>query len=106
MTPKPHFLALITYLTTEQGGRKTPAASGFGAKIQFPFYGEPLSGIQNFIESDKAFPGETLNAEITLLADTALFKGKIYAGMDFEFYEAEIMIGSGVIKKLVQPEGW
>lgn len=103
MTPQPHFLALLTYLTTEQGGRKTPAATGYRPQIQFPFHSGQFPGSQNFIDTENAFPGETLNAEITL-PETDYFKGRIYAGLDFEFYENGVLIGTGVIKKLLHPD--
>lgn len=99
----PHFIALLTYVTEENGGRKTPASSGYRPTIKFPFYTGMFSGMQNFIGTDLVFPGDTVNAEITLL-NTDHFKGKIYEGLDFEFYEGSNLIGSGLITKILNPD--
>ena len=103
MNSKPHFLALLTYFKSEDGGRKTPALSGYRPGIKFSFYNDLFTGIQKFIDTDMAFPGDIINAEITLL-NTEYFKGKIYEGLDFDFFEGPNLIGHGVIKKILSPE--
>ena len=103
MDLKPHFLALLTYLTAEDGGRKTPAISGFRPGIKFPFNDDIFVSIQTFIDTDLAFPGDIINAEITLI-NTEYFNGKIYEGLDFDFFEGPTLIGHGVIKRILNPE--
>ncbi len=99
----PHFTALLTYVTEAQGGRTTPVSSGYRPTIKFPFHTGMFSGIQNFIGRDLVFAGDTVNAEITLL-NTEYFKGKIYEGLDFEFYEGAVLIGSGLVTKILNPD--
>ena len=103
MDLKPHFLALLTYRSAEDGGRKTPALSGFRPGIKFPFHDGLFIGIQTFTDVDLAFPGDIINAEITLI-NTDSFGGKIYEGLDFDFYEGSNLIGHGIIKKILNPE--
>lgn len=97
-----HFLALLTYLKTEDGGRKTPAVSGYRPGIKFSFHNDLFTGAQKFIDVEFAFPGDVINAEITLL-NPEYFKGKIYEGLDFGFYEGPNLIGRGIIKRILDP---
>jgi len=103
MELKPHFLALLTFIKSEDGGRKTPALSGYRPGIKFPFHDGFFTGVQTFIDAELAFPGDVINAEIALL-NTEYFKGKIYEGLDFDFFEGSNLIGHGVIKKILNPE--
>jgi len=45
-----HFLAELQYFKTENGGRKSPAKSGFRPRVRFPFSEKSTSGLQNFID--------------------------------------------------------
>lgn len=101
MKTKPHFVANLKYLKSEEGGRLAPATSGYRPGIKFPFYAGFFSGIQTFIGKDTVISGENIEAEITLL-DTNYFKGKLCEGMKFEFYEGSILIGNGIITKLLK----
>lgn len=103
MDPNPHFLALLTYLTSDEGGRTIPALSGYGPAIKFPFDTGLYTGAQKFIDTELAFPGDVLNAEITML-NREYFKGKLYEGLDFDFFEGQKRIGHGIIKKMFEPE--
>lgn len=103
MTPKPHFLALLTFSTTEDGGLKIPALSGYRPGIKFSFQQEASICIQQFQDTDYAFPGDVRNAEITLL-DPENFKGRLYEGLDFKFFEGTNLIGRGVIKTILNPQ--
>lgn len=46
------------------------------------------------------FPGDTVEAEIIILA-VEHFENKLREGMSFEFREGEKIIGTGVIKHIV-----
>lgn len=99
----PDFIATLTYRTTEQGGRKTPAASGYKPQLRFPFDIMTTSGQQKFIGKDKLYPGETTDAEIRILS-VDYFKHKLEAGMTFDFCEGARIIGTGVIKEIINSE--
>jgi len=103
MKSESHFIALLTYVSSEKGGRSTPASSGYRPTIKFPFEQGMFTGIQNFIGTDLVFPGDVVNAEITLLSAEHLV-GKIYAGLDFEFFEGTNLIGHGVITKMLSAD--
>jgi translation elongation factor EF-Tu-like GTPase len=64
MNPMPDFIAVLTYLSAEEGGRKTPARSRYRPGIKFPFSSMQTSGQQIFIGTDIVYPGETVEAEI------------------------------------------
>ena len=103
MTLAPHFIAQLTYLSTEEGGRKTNALSGYRPGIKFPFYSGLFSGVQNFIGIDFVCPGQVVNAEITLF-DADYFKEKLNEGLEFDFFEGPRLVGHGKILKLIHPE--
>ncbi len=98
MNTRPHFTALLTYASEKDGGRSTPASSGFRSAIKFPFGQRMFFGIQNFTDAELAFAGDSVTAEITLL-DFNDLKDSLYEGLDFEFFETDLLIGSGVILK-------
>jgi len=96
MKKRPHFKALITYNKTEDGGIVTPVSSGFRASFIFPFENRMYIASQTFPEAELVFPGDVINAEITLIGDDML-NDKLYEGMDFEVADQSGTIGSGVI---------
>jgi len=101
MNPKMHFIALLTYLPSKKGKRTTPVSSGYRPSIKFPFDQGQFTGVQNFVDTDLVFPGDTVTAEITML-DKEYFEGKIYKGLDFDFFEGQNLIGHGIITKLLE----
>lgn len=100
MNSKPHFVALLTYLDSKDSKLSSPVSSGYRPAIQFQFQQEHINGIQNFIDVEFVFPGDTVTAEISLVTNQEI-QDKLYVGLDFEFYEASILIGHGVITKLL-----
>ncbi len=99
---QPDFIAKVTYLTTEQGGRKGYAASGYRPHVKFDGRKELTSGEQLFIDKDKVFPGETVNAEIRILG-TDFFKNYLFVGQHFEVAEASHLVGHGEILEVINP---
>lgn len=97
---KTDFIAQLTYKSTENGGRTTPAHSGYRPTIKFPFDKMQTSGSQTFIDAEKAFPGETVYAKIRIIA-FEYFAGRLAEGMCFDFREGDKIIGTGEIKRIV-----
>lgn len=93
------FIAELNYLTTEQGGRKTPAMSNYRPQIKFGFDEMQTSGQQTFIDREIVFPGDVVDAEIKILAVNH-FANKLTEGMRFEFLEGLKLIGTGKIKRI------
>jgi len=102
MKIKPNFTALLTYLPSKDGVKTTPVSSGYRPSIKFPFDLELYIGVQTFLGTDLVFPGDTANAEIALLKSDYV-TGKIYEGLDFDFFEGENLIGHGVVTKIIDP---
>lgn len=100
MKIKPNFTALLTYLPAKDGVKTTPVSSGYRSSIKFPFDLELYIGVQTFAGDDLVFPGDTVTTEIALLKSDYV-TGKIYEGLDFDFFEGENLIGHGVVTKVI-----
>jgi hypothetical protein len=100
MNRSPHFIADLQYFTPEQGGRKTPAFSGYRPHIKFGFSEMMTSGQQKFIDKEKVFPGEKVRAEITIMS-IDFFKNKLTVGLNFNFREGPHIIGTGIITEIL-----
>ncbi|HLO60325.1 MAG TPA: hypothetical protein VK179_16360 [Bacteroidales bacterium] len=94
------FIAILTYKSTEQGGRKTPAHSGYRPQVKFNFEEMQTSGQQTFIGKDIVYPGDTVEARIKILS-VDHFTNSLTEGMDFEFKEGDKIIGTGIIKEIL-----
>jgi hypothetical protein len=97
---KVDFIAELQYLTTEQGGRKTPANSGYRSQMKFDFTEIQTSGQQTFIDKETVYPGDKVNAKIKILSPD-YFTDCLTKGMNFEFCEGSTIIGTGQIKYIV-----
>lgn len=96
---KPHFIALLNFISEIEGGRKTPISSGYRTGIKFSFNSELILGEHHFMDTDLVFSGDTVTAEITIIVLEKLNR-KLYTGLDFDFYEGEILMGKGVVTKI------
>jgi len=94
------FIAVLTYKSTAEGGRISPAKSGIRPAVKFPFADRMTSGQQKFINTEWVNPGETVTAEITILA-TDYFEGTLYEGLEFEFKEGSRLTGTDIITKIL-----
>ena len=94
------FIAELKYKTTEDGGRKTPAFSGYRPQLKFNFTDLQSSGSQFFINTDIANPGESVIAEIQILSPH-FYHNQLEIGMDFELREGEVIIGTGKIIEII-----
>lgn len=99
---EPDFVAKVTYLTTEQGGRKGNAKSGYRPHLKFSGRKELTSGEQLFVDKDEVFPGETVVAEIRILG-VDFFKNYLFVGQSFEVAEASHLVGHGEIIEIINP---
>ena len=97
---QPDFVAVTKYLTTEEGGRKGYAASGYRPHVKFEGSKMLTTGEQLFIDKDNVYPGETVTAEIRILAKDS-FLGKLYSGLKFELCEGQNTIATGYISNVI-----
>lgn len=101
MENDPHFTALLTYLSEKESGKSTPYPNGTRAGFIFSFQNKIIFGNKNFIELNLVYPSDIVNTNITLLTNLQTLE-KLYVGLDFEFYEGDILIGKGIITKLLE----
>ena len=94
------FIANLKYFTTEEGGRVTPAKSGYRPQLHFAFESIITSGQQIFLDREWVCPGENINAEITM-PSPQFFENKLFEGLQFKFCEGAKIIGTGTILKIV-----
>jgi translation elongation factor EF-Tu-like GTPase len=99
---KPHFIALVNFNSEKEGGRKTPTSSGYRSHLKFSFHAEPILAEQHFTDAELVFSGDQVTSEITLISSID-FTGKIYSGLDFDFYEGEHLVGRGIVTKILLP---
>lgn len=97
---KADFIASLTYLTTEQGGRQTPAFSSYRPQVKFEFTEMQTSGEQTFIDRKIVYPGDTVEAEIKIIS-VDYFAGQLKEKMKFDFREGSRIIGTGQIKHIL-----
>jgi len=100
MNKNADFIAVLKYRTTEEGGRKTPAYSGYRPQVKFSFQKIQTSGQQTFINKKIVYPGEIVEAEIKIIS-VEIFKNCLEEGMNFEFREGDRIIGTGQIIKIL-----
>ncbi|HSZ34975.1 MAG TPA: hypothetical protein VK772_16780 [Puia sp.] len=90
------FIAVLKYKTTEEGGRKSPAYSGYRPQVKFHFTEMHTSGRQTFIDREIVYPGETVRAYIKITSPH-LFERLLSEGLEYEFREGDTIIGTGII---------
>ena len=63
----PDFIAQVRYLSTEEGGRRTPARSGYRPHFKLPYKEWLTSCNQEFLDKEIVNPGDTVFAEMKIL---------------------------------------
>ena len=96
---KPDFIAHLKFLTSEQGGRSTPAASGYRPHFKLKGKKELTSAQQTFIDKEMVYPGEEVVSEIRILWEEA-FEGLLEKGSEFELAEGPRVIAIGTIQEV------
>lgn len=94
------FIAVLNFLPTESGGRNNFALSGYRPAIKFEFSELQTSARQVYIDREKVFPGDIVEAEIKMVSADQ-FQGMLTRQMKFDFREGSSIIGTGVIKHVV-----
>ncbi|PZR22991.1 MAG: hypothetical protein DI539_04215 [Flavobacterium psychrophilum] len=97
---QPDFIATLYYRTTEEKGRATAAKSGYRPTVKFPFDKMMTTGIQTFVGKELVYPGESIDAIISILSFEH-FYNRLDVGMEFIFAEGQRIIGTGVIKEIL-----
>jgi elongation factor Tu len=93
--------AEIYYLTPEEGGRSSPAFTGY--RPQFYYDGRDWGASHIYPDVEVANPGETVRAYLGFLSPEEHL-GKIKVGMEFEIREGARIVGKGVVTKIMELE--
>ena len=91
--------AEITFLTTEEGGRKTPAFSGY--RPQFYVDGQDFVVVHKFFDgTEPVYPGQTVKAYLSFTYPEYLVK-VLHPGKEFLIREGQRVIARGSVTKIL-----
>lgn len=99
----PDFNAQLTYLTEAEGGRNTPLGNGHRTRIVFQHLSDEGIAEHQFEAQDLVFPGDVLEAQLSLVVNDD-FQSALQRGDDFDFFEGDRKIGSGVITSILNSD--
>jgi translation elongation factor EF-Tu-like GTPase len=94
----PDIEAEITFVPTAEGGRKTPAFSGY--RPQFYYDGYDWDAIQDYPDVSAVCPGQTVRALLRFMSPGA-HVGRIFPGMEFLCREGAKVVARGRITKIL-----
>jgi translation elongation factor EF-Tu-like GTPase len=95
-----NFTAILTLLPTQNGGRKRPVFDNY--RPSFSFSSKNLiSGEISFPEKDQVDPGTTAIAHIKLLP-SKIIRHNLKSGDSFTILEGNKLVGTGVIKDILE----
>ncbi len=99
MAGPPHIEAKIEYVTTEAGGRSTPAFSGY--RPQFYYHGHDWDAEHMYPESEKVLPGDTVKAHLRFVSPQE-HHGNISVGMPFLIREGARTVAYGIVTRVFE----
>lgn len=96
----------IRYLTTEEGGRKTPVASGY--RGQFYYDGNDWDGFQYFPDiapTEFVELGKEVRVHVRFTYERweAIHQHKLHVGKSFQVREGSKVVGEGIVTRLDVP---
>jgi translation elongation factor EF-Tu-like GTPase len=98
----PDIEAEITFLPTEEGGRRSAAVSGYRPNHNFGL-ASLNDAAHEYIGRDSAAPGETVLANMWFLAPQYQV-GRLVPGFTFTVQEGSRIVGHGVVRKVLNAE--
>jgi elongation factor Tu len=90
--------AEITYLTTEEGGRRKPAFTGY--RPQFYYDGRDWDAIHTYPDVELVMPGQTARAYLSFLSPECHI-GRLHTGKEFLIREGQRVIARGRVTKVI-----
>lgn len=97
---EPDFIAELEFMTTENGGRKGYASSGYRPIFKLNNKKEMTSANLIFNDKQKVFPGDKTIALINILW-TEEFENLLYPELEFELLEPPRIIAKGKITEIL-----
>ena len=91
----------LTFLSTEEDGRKGHAFSGY--RSQFYYDGHDWDAIHNYLNVEAVYPGQTVTAQLSFLSPQC-HVGKLYPGKEFLIREGQRVVGKGRVTKILDLE--
>lgn len=98
----PDLEADITFLSTEEGGKKCAVRSNYRPSHDFGLVGMLNDAHHEFVGCESVAPGETARSTLWLLAPECQV-GRFYPGFEFTVHEANHLVARGVIVAVVNP---
>jgi len=95
-----HLEATIRFLTTEEGGRRSPTYSGY--RPQFYYDGIDCDAEHEYPDAEIVNPGDTVRTHLRFLRPE-VHVGKMYVGMPFKIREGSRTVGEGTVTSIVDP---
>lgn len=93
--PIDHVEALITYLSTEHGGKKEPVYR-YGYRPQFYYDGQDWAAQHNYPDVEQVMPGDTARALLCFTMPER-HAGKLQVGKPFLIREGQGVVAYGVV---------
>lgn len=102
MNPNPKDIEVeMTFLTTEEGGRKNPVWSGY--RPQFHYDGQDWDAAHEYIEVQSVRPGDTIKAYLRFF-NPQNHSGKLHVGQKFLIREGSRTVAQGHITQILELE--
>jgi elongation factor Tu len=95
---KPDVEAQITFLRTEEGGRQCVALSGY--RPQFFYDGEHHDAVQEFMDKERVYPGDTVTVRLHFLHPELLYT-RVHVGDSFKILEGARIVAHGEITRIL-----
>ncbi|MBK8787541.1 MAG: hypothetical protein IPN43_13855 [Chitinophagaceae bacterium] len=97
----PELEADIYYLTSDEGGRKTPVATSY--RGQFRYDNHDWDAMQQFLDKEWCEPGDTVKV-LLQTASPYFHCGNFFVGKEFEIREGATIVGKGKISKVLRQD--
>jgi elongation factor Tu len=94
----PDIEAEITFVPTEQGGRSTPAFSGY--RPQFYYDEQDWGAEQEYPDVESVLPGQTVRALLRFLNPDA-HVGRVHPGLEFQLREGARVVAHGRVTRIL-----
>jgi translation elongation factor EF-Tu-like GTPase len=91
----------MTFLTPEEGGRRTPAFSGY--RPQFYFDGIDTDALHTYIGTEQVLPGQTVRAYLSFFAPDRQV-GRVHTGLEFLIREGSRTVARGRVLQVLELE--
>jgi translation elongation factor EF-Tu-like GTPase len=99
----PDLEAQVRYLSSSEGGRKSPVYSGYRPNHDFGLPGELNDGQHEYPGREWVQPGDSATALLWLLAPERQ-RRRLYVGFEFKVQEGPRIVGIGTITNVLNAE--